>query len=70
MLTPDGKFIVAGLQGPLQEGGILSIWRIADGEYIHAVPIQQHFHGYCQELNTLTISQDGVFIVGPLEIEW
>ena len=64
VLTPDGKFIVAGLQGPLQEGGALSTWRIEDGEFVHAVPIRQHFGGYCQELNTLTISQDGVFIIG------
>ncbi|MFX1478492.1 MAG: WD40 repeat domain-containing protein [Promethearchaeota archaeon] len=64
VLTPDSQFIVAGLQGPLQEGGRLSIWRIADGEMVHSQPFHQHFQGYCQELNTLTTSKVGLFIVG------
>lgn len=64
MLTPDGKFIIAGLQGPPQEGGFLCTWRIADGALVHEVPIKQHFEGYCQELNNITISQDGVYIIG------
>ena len=38
--------------------------RIADGVLMKSVPIQQHFEGYCQELNTITLSQDSVFIIG------
>ncbi len=38
--------------------------RIADGVLVHEIPIKQHFRGYYQELNSITISQDGVFIIG------
>lgn len=62
VLTPDSKFIIAGLQGSPQEGGILATWRITDGELIHAEPFHQGFGGYDQKLNNLAISRDHVFI--------
>ena len=64
VLTPGSKFIVGGLQGPLKEGGRLSMWRVSDGKLIHTIPIKQGFRGYFQELKNMAISQNGVFIVG------
>ena len=64
VLTPDSEFIVGGLQGPLEEGGKLSMWRVADGKLIHTIPIHLGFRRYSEELNMITISKDGVFIVG------
>jgi len=67
VLTPDSKFIVSALQGPLEEGGALSLWRVADGKLIITLPIREGFRTYSQKLNMITISQDGVFIVGAAE---
>ena len=63
-LTPDGRFIGGGLEAPTsKDGGLLKIWRISDGKLIQALPIKQNFHGYYEELNKITISDDGNFIV-------
>ena len=64
VLTPDSKFIVTALQGPLEEGGALSMWRVFDGKLIYTIPIREGFKAYSQKLNMITLSQDGVFIVG------
>ncbi|HDZ19541.1 hypothetical protein LCGC14_1187000 [marine sediment metagenome] len=40
------------------------MWKAADGKLIHTLPIQEGFRAYSQELNMITISQDGVFIFG------
>ncbi len=64
VLTPDSKFIVTALQGPLEEGGALSMWRVSDGKLIYTIPIREGFKAYSQKLNMITLSQDGVFIVG------
>lgn len=64
VLTPDQEFVITGLQGPsLEDGGMLSIWKLSDGEIIQTLPIIQDFHGYYEELNHLAISNDGVFIL-------
>ncbi|MFW9939424.1 MAG: WD40 repeat domain-containing protein [Candidatus Thorarchaeota archaeon] len=64
VLTPDQEYIITGLQGPsLEDGGMLVTWRISDGEVIQSLPIIQDFRGYEEELNHLTISYDGVFVL-------
>ncbi len=39
VLTPDQKFIMGGLQGSLNEGGKLCIWKLSDGKLIQILPI-------------------------------
>ena len=64
VLTVDQKHIIAGLQGPaLEDGGMLSIWRLSDGRIIQTLPITQDFRGYYEELNSITASNDSVFIL-------
>ena len=64
VVTPDQEFVITGLQGPsLEDGGMLFIWRLSDGEIVQTLPIIQDFHGYYEELNHLAISNDGVFIL-------
>ncbi|KKL95433.1 hypothetical protein LCGC14_1854630 [marine sediment metagenome] len=65
VLTPDSKFVVGILQGqPLEKGGKFSMWRISDGKLIYTLPIKQSFREDFQEMKNLSISQNGVFIVG------
>ena len=65
VLTPDSKFIVGVLQGqPLEKGGKLSMWRLSDGKLIYTLPIKQGFREYPQEMKNISISQNGVIIVG------
>ena len=64
VLTPDQEFVITGLQGPsLEDGGMLFIWRLSDGEIVQTLPIIQDFHEYYEELNHLAISNDGVFVL-------
>lgn len=64
VLTPNQKFIIGSAQRPsLEDGGRLFIYRISDGEIVQTLPIIQDFHGDREELNILTISNDGVFIL-------
>jgi len=65
VLTHDSKFILGVLQGqPLEKGGNLSMWRTSDGKLIYTLPINQAFKGKLQEITNLSISQNGVFIIG------
>ena len=63
VLSPNTRFIIGGLQGDLKEGGLLKIWRVADGNVVQTLPIKQDFPGYYEELNDITISRDGEFII-------
>ncbi len=63
VVTPDQEFIIGGLQGSLEGGGMLSIWKLSDGDIIQELPIKQDFSGYYEELNNLAISNDGVFVL-------
>lgn len=51
------------MQGPLEDGGVLFIWRISDGEVMQMLPIIQDFEGHGEELNQLAISNDGIFVL-------
>lgn len=62
-LSPDTDYIIGGLQGDEQEGGLLKIWKVSDGSLIQTLPIKQNFRGYCEELNEVAISRDGDFII-------
>jgi len=63
VLSPYTKFIIGVLQGDLQKGGLLKIWRVSDGTVVQTLPIHQGFPGYCEELNEVAISRDGAFII-------
>ena len=64
VLSPNQEFIVAGLQGkPLKGGSKLIMWNFSNGEIIQTLPVSQWFPGYYEELNQLTISDDGIFIL-------
>ncbi|MFW9773072.1 MAG: hypothetical protein ACFFEO_13035 [Candidatus Thorarchaeota archaeon] len=38
-------------------------WALKNGSLVQTLPIHQTFHGYCEELNTIAISNNGLFIV-------
>ena len=63
VLTPDQKYIISGSLGSTSEdGGLLAVWRLSDGEIIQALPIFQNSVGHSEELNQVTISNDGQLV--------
>ena len=62
VLSFDNRFIIGGCQGSLEEGGLLKIWNISNGELVQTLSIKQDFPGYEEELNEIEISPNGNII--------